>query len=247
MGKEPLLHQLQQLFSAALQDKYEANFGELNIESNLVRDTERFSIYQNAYFARFEESLSEDFPQVHQLLGEKIFSNLVKDYIIKHPSKYASLADVSLNFPNFLRDSDYIFPYPYLGDLADLDWLKNLSLLSEEIIAQDFSSWANLDYNLLQQKVLTLHPSVFFMHSKWNILTIEPSKIPMLKSTYLLINRKQSAVICREITENDWQIFIKMQKCITLDEIVRIFSSKNYAESDLSEWFNRWVILKVII
>src|SRR5262245_49959372 len=51
----------------------------------------RLAVYADAYFSRLREVLVEDFPRLAAALGEACFTEVVHDYLRRHPSMHPSV------------------------------------------------------------------------------------------------------------------------------------------------------------
>ncbi len=80
------------------------NLEELVLPSKQLDSVERLSIYGNMYFSRLIEILAEEFPTVQHLFGKELFDEVVKDYVIRHPSTHYSLTRLGSKFPAYLAD-----------------------------------------------------------------------------------------------------------------------------------------------
>jgi hypothetical protein len=83
---------------------------------------ERLDIYADMYFYRLRDALAEDFAAVCAVVGEDNFHNLVTDYLIAHPPSHFSLRYAGRHLPSFLVRHPLSQRWPYLGDLAQLEW-----------------------------------------------------------------------------------------------------------------------------
>ena len=82
----------------------------------------RVDIYANMYFYRIRDALKEDFPKTLGILGEDRFHNLVTDYLLVHPSTHWSMRYVGLQLPGFLKQHALLGTFPFLADLAAVEW-----------------------------------------------------------------------------------------------------------------------------
>jgi putative DNA-binding protein len=85
---------------------------------------DRLDIYANMYFYRLLDCLAEDFPRVLEALGRDRFHNLVTDYLLAHPSGSPSLRLLGRRFAEFAKGHAISSEFPYLADLARLDWAR---------------------------------------------------------------------------------------------------------------------------
>lgn len=85
---------------------------------------DRVDIYANMYFYRLLDALREDYPRVETAIGGQAFHNLVTDYLLRHPSGHPSLRYLGRFLPEFLRSHAVHRKFPYLTDLAALEWAR---------------------------------------------------------------------------------------------------------------------------
>jgi len=90
----------------------------------------RVGIYASGYFWRLHDALAADFPGVREILGAGRFQRLAAEYLIKHPSRSPNLADLGCSFSRFSLDRELREEFPFLPDLASLEWSIHLSLLA---------------------------------------------------------------------------------------------------------------------
>lgn len=82
---------------------------------------ERVQIYNDGYFARLVECLTDDYPALSYALGEETFSTLARAYIDRRPSRSRSLNAYGEHLASFCRAR----PEPwaaFAADLARLEW-----------------------------------------------------------------------------------------------------------------------------
>lgn len=82
----------------------------------------RVDIYANMYFFRLRDVLAEDFPRTRGVLGETAFHNLVTDFLVAHPPSEPSLRWLGKPLPRHLESSPLTSSFPFLPDLARLEW-----------------------------------------------------------------------------------------------------------------------------
>ena len=128
----PGLHELQRWFASVTTHPEGVLEGDLHPErsQNLERlvtpgprlsAIERVQIYNDGYFARLVECLTDDYPAVSYALAEETFSSLARGYIESYPSRSRSLNAYGQHMAAFCRAR----PEPWAGfaaDLARLEW-----------------------------------------------------------------------------------------------------------------------------
>jgi len=84
---------------------------------------ERLAIYQKGYMLRLQECMQGDFIAVRAVAGEKRFTELVRAYLERHPSRHWSLNPLGHAFARFLEREAQRVPRPaLLAELAELEW-----------------------------------------------------------------------------------------------------------------------------
>lgn len=84
--------------------------------------TRRFEVYRNNVLSSLCDALAANFPAIQQLLGETYFRALGVEYVRHAPPTQPVLSEYGSDFPAFLRSFPPLQAYPYLGDVAALEW-----------------------------------------------------------------------------------------------------------------------------
>ena len=84
-----MLNHIQEKFRAAIfEGKDKAFIAEIE-EGGKIDPKQRLFIYAHAYKSRLVETLADDFPVLHSLVGDDMFEEICLDYIDKYPfNKY---------------------------------------------------------------------------------------------------------------------------------------------------------------
>jgi hypothetical protein len=96
---------------AALQTAFQdAILGEAQEPTSIMAScrqsaAERFAIYQDAYRLRLAEFLSNDYPALHQILGDEDFGALALAYMEAKPSIYRNARWYARDLPDVMRAS----------------------------------------------------------------------------------------------------------------------------------------------
>jgi len=117
---------------------------------------ERLAVYANMYFYRLREALAEDFAAVCAVVGKGNFHNLTTDYLMAHPPSHFSLRYAGQHLPAFLLRHPLSRRWPFLADLAQLEWAildafdaADAPVLAPTILAAvPPESWAALRFQL---------------------------------------------------------------------------------------------------
>lgn len=109
--------QLQANFAAALFDgAYEDS-----IAADITAPA-RFALYRGNLSATWDKVLSATFPVIAQFVGAEFFTALARAYGKAHPSDNPDLHHFGANFAHFLASFEHVSDYPYLPDMARLEW-----------------------------------------------------------------------------------------------------------------------------
>ncbi|HEX8405719.1 MAG TPA: DUF692 family protein, partial [Duganella sp.] len=126
----PALAASQQLFVGALLDPAQAAqaLSQFKVAQARQRQSEpdlnehRFALYRGNLSATWDKTLSAAYPVVRMLVGEEFFGGLSKAYGRAHPSGSGDLNVFGAHFDEFLRHFPHVADYPYLPDMATLEW-----------------------------------------------------------------------------------------------------------------------------
>jgi Putative DNA-binding domain len=85
----------------------------------------RLQIYRNHYLVTLVDALQATFPVVCQIAGEAAFRSLARAFVMTAPPASPCLFEYGGGLPEVLERH---FPdFPYLGDLARLEWAINVA------------------------------------------------------------------------------------------------------------------------
>ncbi|QDG75680.1 DUF2063 domain-containing protein [Labrenzia sp. PHM005] len=85
-------------------------------------DAKRFNVYRNNVVVSLCEALGETFPAIKNLLGDEYFSALARAFVMDHPPRNPVLMWYGAEFADFIAAFPPLASYPYLGDVARLEW-----------------------------------------------------------------------------------------------------------------------------
>ena len=134
-------------------------------------DLKRFNVYRNNHVMSLISNLKDGFPLVLAIVGDDFFSYMAQLFVEKFPPKSPVMIFYGEPFAAFIRTFEAVEELPYLGDVAELEYLQRPSLHAADI---PFLDPDNLPYEaqeLLAAK-LDFHPSVQFLDSEYPIFDI---------------------------------------------------------------------------
>jgi hypothetical protein len=99
----------------------------------------RLDIYRNNWRCNLRHALTVSFPVVERLVGAEFFGWMADCFIDVQPSRSGNLDDYGAEFPAFVRDFPAAQSLPYLGDVAQLEWLIDTVMSAPDTTADDGS------------------------------------------------------------------------------------------------------------
>jgi len=160
---------LQQQFGEALFDRgHEAALQPLLGEGRV----ERLALYRGNLAAGWERALSEAYPVLRQLVGEEFFAGLARAYGKAAPSQDPDLAAFGARFAGFLAGFGPAAPYPYLPDVARLEWAVHRACLAPAAAPLGLDALTVLAPEALDTARFSLHPAFALLHSRWAIAAL---------------------------------------------------------------------------
>lgn len=169
---------------------------------------DRWQIYQNGYFLRIHDALSQEFSAVQRVLGDEAFAALTTRYLAVHPPRHFDLAQVGERLPLFLQHDRLAVDLPFLPDLAQLERNVAESFVAADLPELDWSSAYSLGAQRLAQLALKLHPATRVIQSDWPLLDLwltreerdDAIDIDLaLKPRTFVVHRQEEKIYCKEL------------------------------------------------
>lgn len=128
-------------------------------------------IYRDNADALAERALAAAFPTLHALLGPENFKPMARAYRRAQPPWRGDIGEWGESLPDWLRGEADLAAWPYLGDCAALDWLRQRC---ERAADGDFdaASLALLESHEPALLWLRLRPGVDVLESRWPVASI---------------------------------------------------------------------------
>ena len=127
----------------------------------------RVGVYADAYLSRLREVLAEDFPRLATILGPDRFTELVRDYLTRHPSTNPSVRHLGRDMARYLAERMDV--PPCLADLARLEWARTEVfdapdsdvLTTDDLRAVPPADWPGLRFAPI--------PALIVLHADWPV------------------------------------------------------------------------------
>ncbi|SOC00126.1 hypothetical protein SAMN05877809_102563 [Rhodobacter sp. JA431] len=121
----------------------------------------RFNVYRNNVAVSLGAALAQRFAVIARLVGEAFFAAMAHEFIAKHPPQSPVLHEWGESFPAFLEHFPPLAAYPYMGDVARIEWARGQAFHAADALPISPAQLIGADPERLQ---LALHPSVLVLH-----------------------------------------------------------------------------------
>jgi uncharacterized protein (UPF0276 family) len=155
----------QQQFATALFDPAAA----APLLARLKGDEQRLALYRGNLTAAWDKALSAAYPVLRQLVGDEFFSALSRAYGMAQPSQDADLNQFGGTFASFLEHFEHVADYPYMPDMARLEWAMHRAGFAADAGAIDIGA---LSPEQLEAARFALHPACCLLHSDWAVAAL---------------------------------------------------------------------------
>lgn len=201
---------------------------------------ERLDIFYNNTFLGLTDVLAAIYPVLQKIVGEKFFSTTAHFYIEAYSQNTGNRYTYGRELALFLNSYEPADAWPYLSDIAAIEWAYFQSSIAENESAIDFNKLTDL-IQAHSKLILSLHPGVHYIKLNYNSLEIwqehqkEKDKIKSIK----LQKTPQTVLVWRD--QND-KIFIEkiseqLQKLLILCQKGTVFSQAMlHASSGLQDF-----------
>ena len=190
---------------------------------------QRLAVYRNTMRQALIGVLAAAFPVIRQLIGVECFTATALRFVIQQPPCCPALYDYGAEFPEFLQNFTPLNAWPWLGDVARLEWLRNEALFAPEHPPLTAEHLAAVSVTGLSTLRLKLHPSARLVQSGWPIHAIwqahQPDggpleQIPLGTGEAVLVWRQLGSVAQRPVTTGEWMLLQGFQAGLPLAEAV---------------------------
>lgn len=133
---------------------------------------DRLAIYGDGYFARLTDCLGHNLPALKNVLGNRAFESLTRDYLTKHPSTFRSVDEVGHRLPEFLATRGELGPWKFIPDLARLEWACHRAFYADDSPAVDTAAWAKRTPKDWERARLIFAPSMRRVRLRWPVIDL---------------------------------------------------------------------------
>jgi hypothetical protein len=128
---------------------------------------QRFQIYRNNTHIILRNLLKDIFPVTTVLLGEKFMNFACREFVLAFPPEGGDMNGYGGAFPAFLKHLPNLNQFPYVPDVALLEWLAHEAYLSPRVSPLTGAMLEAADDPLNLK--LPLQPHVYLLRSAWPV------------------------------------------------------------------------------
>lgn len=132
----------------------------------------RFALYRGNLTANWDKALASAYPVLKRLVGEEFFRALAREYGRATPLVDGDLNRFGGRLADFLDGFPPVADYPYMPDLARLEWALHRAHWGADTPALDLMEVARLDAERLDALRLRLRELCTLLRSPWAVFAI---------------------------------------------------------------------------
>lgn len=133
---------------------------------------DRLGLYRGNLTTTWHKVLGAAFPVICQLVGDDFFAALARAYGKAHPSDNADLNHFGATFAAFLAGFDHVADFPYLPDMARLEWLLHRAHYAPDGAALAAQALAALSPQAFEEARFALHSACTLFGSKHAVVAL---------------------------------------------------------------------------
>jgi hypothetical protein len=195
----------------------------------------RFSVYRNNVMVSLIEAMGANFPTIQRLLGEDFFTALARAFVIENPPAVPMLFLYGENFAAFLDSFEPVREFPYLGDVARVEfaWLQAYHAADEDIL--DAGALAAIPEDSVGLARFVIHPASWVFHSIWPVATIvarnrengDCGDIDLSRGEDILITRPRLDVEIRVLPQGGYEFLNGLATGYNLEQAAQSSADHN--------------------
>lgn len=215
----PTLADIQRRFARSMRDGRNAAAG-LIVDDGVPPEL-RLAIHRNNTYASLVEVLTGAFPRVAALLDEGRFRTTAASYVGEELPSRSQLAKYGAKFPAFLERLPLARIYPWLPDLARLEWARHEAFFAADAVPLTPEAVSSIPAERYSDLRLRLHPAVRWVTAQYPVDQLwEASAVPAHvapQRVAVLVMRPNLAVVHTVITAADTVFLHAVASGQTLD------------------------------
>lgn len=172
-------------------------------------------LYRHAYGARLTDALRDNYPVLHQVLGDEEFERVAAAFITARPSRRPSIRWFGAELGAFLAADPALLPHPALIDLVRMEWALGTAFDGPDapvLQVGDLTQLATGDWPALR---FHPHPTLALIHLDWAVeglwsaVSSDPegeTQPPEALAHQLLVWRRDHQTQWRSVSEEETEL-----------------------------------------
>lgn len=136
-----------------------------------LNSPERLDIYYNNTLLGLTDILTATYPVLQKIVGESFFRTVARFYIETNSQITGNRHTYGGELASFLRSYEPAASWPYLPDIAAIEWAYFQASIADDAPALDFSGLTDL-ISEHPGFIMSLHPGVHYIELNFNALEI---------------------------------------------------------------------------
>lgn len=192
-----------------------------------------FDVYRNNRMSALLDALSTTYPAVQRLVGKTFFRAAASVYIEHDPPRSPILNLYGAGFGDFLDGFPPAGEFPYLGDVARLEWSCLRAYHAPDADSIQIQALASVPERISPSVRLSLHPSLALHRSRWPVGSlwsalcgpVDRPEVDMTQGEDVLVIRPVLEVEVRVLPEGAHAFISALGKGETIEEAARVADS----------------------
>lgn len=161
------------------------------LAGDAARNARRLALYRGNLIAHWTQALGAQFPVIAQFLGQDFFTGLTRAYVRRHPPQHADLGQLGVLLAHFLGAFEHIQDYPFLPDLAELEWAIHCSATAaDEVLTNP------------QEPALLWQAGTVVLSSRWPIYSLWQAHQPLHEAAINdIVWQPEAVIVYRDLWE----------------------------------------------
>lgn len=157
----------------------------------------RFNIYRNNRVVSLIDSLRSTYPAVDKLVGDEFFKASARAFIDAHPPTQPVMSEYGSGFGKFISTLPGVGGFPFLADIAELEWQYLQSFHSEDAATIDASALSVIAPESIMEVRMECHPALRITESQWPVGSIWTNCIGNVESQPVDMQQGEALVVTR--------------------------------------------------
>jgi len=220
------------------------------LPSHSMTPAQRIGVYHGMYLMRMEEALETDYPVIRYHLGDRQFSHLVREYVLRYPSTSYTLNRLGDHLPQFFIDRPEWPQAAFLHDLARLelamtevfDEEESPLLGGDELEAVPPERWEDAQLRpIAALRLLAFRhaviPNLVAFHED------RPSPGPRRRASWVAIYRRDYSILRLELSRAEHDLLRTLVDGMSLGQALATAAASKSPrqQAKVFGWFRTWI------